>query len=79
MKEFNNEPLMVRELACECGAKWNFENKTLNFTPSLKRVPLTDEQLLKILNHFMENPSEYRYSDKMFCFAKAIEKAHGIE
>lgn len=29
---------MVRELACECGAKWNFENKTLNFTPSLKRV-----------------------------------------
>ena len=43
-----------------------------------ERKPLTDEQMLKLLDHYAENPSDYRYNDPLICFARAIEAAHGI-
>jgi len=44
-----------------------------------QRKPLTDAQMMKLLDHYAENPSEYRYNDPLICFARAIEAAHGIK
>jgi hypothetical protein len=64
----------IEKVRKECGA-W----KPLYTHPQPKREPLTDSQMMKLLDHYAENPSDYRYNDPLICFARAIEAAHGIK
>jgi len=68
------EPPVVAELLCVCGAEWEWRNRDweLVSTPP-QRKPLTDEQIGDI---WYEQDREFGYAIR---FARAIEAAHGIK
>jgi hypothetical protein len=80
-KESEQEPPVVAELLCVCGAEWEWRNRDweLVSTPpqrtaavgeDIKLKPLTDEQI--------EAMWPLRPTDSVIQFARAIEAAHGI-